>query len=85
MCARNLFLSCFSSVFKPLPVWSKLLNTPNLFCNICTNATIKRHIMKIMDALIFLCSKTGVLQGSENTSGHQINTVNLPFYLERQK
>lgn len=43
MCARNLFLSCFSWSFKLLPVWSNPPNAPNLFCyNICTSATVKR-------------------------------------------
>ena len=43
-CARNLLLSCFSWSFKPLPVWTKPLNTPKLFRNnICTGATVKRR------------------------------------------
>lgn len=42
-------------------------------------------IVKIVDALIALCSRPTVWQGPENTSGHQISAVNLPFYLERQK
>lgn len=85
-CARSLFLPCFSWSFKPLSVWSNcsILQTSSAIAFVPVPQW-KDAIVRIVDALIFLCSKIGVLQGPENTSGHQINTVNLPFYLERQK
>lgn len=86
MNARNLFLSCFSCLFKPLACLEAAAQRSGP--SVATSVPVARGedaIVKIVDALIALCSRPAARPAPENTSGHQISAVNLPFYLERQK